>query len=106
MPYTHLSNVERDEIAQMHFSGLSFSEIGRRLGRSKSTISRGVSRNRVRCGSYRYVRWRYFSSQASLAARQRRAKSRESVDRVLDSRQLLDYVKQGLRNRWSPEQIS
>ena len=30
MPYVHLSSVERDEIAQMYYSGVSFSEIGRR----------------------------------------------------------------------------
>lgn len=106
MPYRHLSSVERDEIAQMHFSGISFSEIGRRLGRNKSTISREVSRNRVRHGSQRFVDWRYLSSQASLLAKERRCKAKSSVDRVLDSRQLLDYVKRGLKNRWSPEQIS
>ena len=106
MPYTHLSSVERDEIAQLHFSGVSFSEIGRRLGRDKSTISREVARNRVRRGSQKYVRWEYFSSQAAQAAKDRRAKSKESVGHVLDNRQLLEYVKDGLKNRWSPEQIS
>ena len=106
MPYRHLTSVERDEIAQMHFSGSSFSEIGRHLGRATSTISREVNRNRSRCGSYRHVHWSYFSSQASLAAKQRRSRAKESVAGVLDSGQLLDYVKQGLKNRWSPEQIS
>ena len=106
MPYRHLSSVERDEIAQMYYSGLSFSEIGRRLGRHKSTISREVNRNRVRYGSQRIVRWRYLSSRATLHAKQRRNQAKQSVDRVFDNRQLLDYVKRGLRNRWSPEQIS
>ena len=38
MPYSHLSSVERDEIAQIYFSGLSFSEIGRRPGRGESPL--------------------------------------------------------------------
>ena len=105
MPYTHLSSIERDKIAQMHFSGLSYSEIGRRLGRDKSTISREVNRNRVR-RSRRFVHWSYLSSQAALLASKRRANAKARVDRVLDNRQLLDYVKRGLRSRWSPEQIS
>jgi len=106
MPYRHLSSVERDEIAQMYFSGISFSEIGRRLRRATSTISREVNRNRVRHGSQRHVNWRYFSSQAVLLAKQRRADSKKSVRRVLQHRQLLGYVKRGLKSRWSPEQIS
>ena len=72
MPYTHLSSIERDKIAQMHFSGLSYSEIGRHLGRHKSTISREVNRNRVR-RSRRFVHWSYLSSQAALLASKRRA---------------------------------
>ena len=106
MPYCHLSSVERDEIAQLYYSGLSFSEIGRRLGRNKSTISREVRRNRVRDGSQRFIRWRYLSSQATLLAHQRRSQAKNSVHRVLDDRKLLNYVKQGLKQRWSPEQIS
>ena len=106
MPYRHLSSVERDEIAQMYYSGISFSEIGRRLGRHKSTISREVNRNRIRHGSQRYVRWRYLSSQATLLAKQRRSESKQSVRRVLEHRELLGYVKRGLKSRWSPEQIS
>ena len=106
MPYQHLNSVERDEIAQMHFSGLSFSEIGRRLGRHKSTISRELKRNRIRHGAQRYVRWRYLSSRATLLASQRRTNAKQSVDRVLDHQQPLEYVKRGLKNHRSPEQIS
>lgn len=106
MPYSHLSSVERDEIAQMYYSGLSFSEIGRRLGRNKSTISREVSRNRVRDGCQRFVRWRYLSSQAALQSKRRRSNAKDSVVRVLDDPELMSYVKRGLKKRWSPEQIS
>ena len=106
MPDCHLSSVERDEIAQMYYSGLGFSEIGRRLGRDKSTIWREVNRNRIRKGSQRYVRWRYVGSQAALNAKLRRANSKKPVQRVFDKQQLIDYVKRGLRKRWSPEQIS
>ena len=106
MPYRHLSSIERDVIAQMRSSESSFSEIARYLGRAVSTISREVSRNGARYGSQKYVRWKYFSSQAAQAAKDRRAKAKESVGHVLDDRRLLNYVKRGLKNRWSPEQIS
>ena len=73
MPYVHLSERERDVIAQLHFSGTSQAGIARELGRDKGTISRELVRNRVRTGTQRYVRWQYLSSGATKLARQRRA---------------------------------
>lgn len=48
MPYVHLSSVEREEIAQMRYAGLGFSEIGRRwlsglqavFARSRAAVAR------------------------------------------------------------------
>ena len=45
MPYCQLTLEEREVISQMHFSGLGPTAIGRRLGRSPSTISRELRRN-------------------------------------------------------------
>ena len=106
MPYHHLSDVEREEIAQLYYSGKSFSEIGRELGRHKSTISREIRRNRVRFGNLNRVVWRYFSGGGRVRYRNRRIAAKQDLPRILDDRMLLDYVKQGLKQRWSPEQIS
>ena len=106
MPYHHLSDVEREEIAQMYYAGESFSEIARKLGRHKSTISREIKRNRMRFGNLNRVVWRYFSGGGNDRYRQRRLLAKQKVPHVLDDRQLLDYVKRGLTQRWSPEQIA
>jgi len=106
MPYVHLTDQERDIIAQMYFSGSSKSAIARKLGRNKSTISRELTRNRIRTGSQRYVRWQYLSSVATKLARHRRGSAKAGLPRLLDCRRLLNYVKRGLKRRWSPEQIA
>jgi IS30 family transposase len=106
MPYSHLTDADRDVIAQLLFSGMSKAAIARELGRDRSTISRELIRNRVRTGSQKYVRWQYLGSGASKLARQRRASAKEGLPRLLDSQRLLQYVKHGLKQRWSPEQIS
>lgn len=106
MPYSHLTDQDRDVISQLHFSGLSGAAIARKLGRAKSTISRELIRNRVRVGSQRYVRWRYLGSVASKLAKQRRAEAKSGLPGLLENRELLSYVKQGLKRRWSPEQIA
>jgi len=106
MPYTHLSDEDRDVIAQLHFSGLSQTAIALEVGCDKSTISRELQRNSVRDGSQRFVRWNYLASAANKLAKQRRSEAKSRLPRLLDDLRLLSYVKQGLKRRWSPEQIS
>lgn len=106
MPYSHLSDEERDVISKLHFSGLSRAAIARDLGRSTSTISRELLRNRVRKGSHRYVHWQYISSGASKLAKQRRSAAKGKLPRLLEMPRLLSYIKQGLKQNWSPEQIA
>ena len=51
----YLSLVEREEIALLRVQGHSMQEIGRRLGRAASTISRELRRNAAtRCGGLEY----------------------------------------------------
>src|SRR5699024_5278421 len=45
--YTHLTEIERGQIAAYIQEGLSYREIGRRLGRNVSTISREIERGTV-----------------------------------------------------------
>jgi IS30 family transposase len=50
--YNHLSKDERDQISYLHAKSLSPSEIGWRLNRHKSTISRELKRNIDKKGYY------------------------------------------------------
>ena len=52
MPGARLTQEDRDQIAAWLANGLGYAEIGRRLGRPTSTISREVARNGTP-GAYR-----------------------------------------------------
>ncbi len=45
MPYTHLTENERYVISHLKIAGFSLREIGRRINRHHSTISRELNRN-------------------------------------------------------------
>jgi len=96
MPGERLTFQEREEIALGIASKLSFREIGRRLRRPSSTVSREVAHVGAR------DRYRAVHAQERARRRGRRPKVRKLL---VDSR-LADEVQDGLRHRWSPEQIS
>ena len=45
MPYNHLTQKDRYVISHLSLAGYSHREIGRRIGRSHSTVSREIKRN-------------------------------------------------------------
>ncbi len=93
---SHLTLEERELIAHMHRTGKMQTQIADRLGRSKSTISRELRRNRSRNGYW-------------AVAAQRRAKQRRSERLWTAKMQRPDvrrYVRERLRQRWSPDQIA
>ncbi|WP_444544119.1 IS30 family transposase, partial [Nocardioides deserti] len=93
----YLSPREREEIAILHAQRLGPSEIGRRIGRPRCTISRELARNRNTDGSYR----------ASTAQRRTEARARRPKPGKLASNPLLlAAVRARLAKNWSPEQIS
>jgi transposase, IS30 family len=92
----YLQQWEREEIAVGLAGELSLREIGRRLGRSASTISREVARNSVR-GVYR----------AHLAGREARERARRPKPaRLAVNAELREWVQDRLVRNWSPEEIS
>ncbi len=92
-----LSVNERIDIADLRRQGLSVREIARQLGRSASTVSRELRRN-AHPSSGQYRPW-----AAQRRSAQRRA--RPKADKIGSNPQLQAAVADGLRKRWSPEQI-
>ena len=102
----NLSFQDREEIAVGIAAGESDAQIGRRIGRSMSTISREITRNAPRYadGFVRRHRYRASSAQAKAEARARRPK----VAKLVAHPRLHAYVQDKLecREHWSPEQIA
>lgn len=97
MPHHQLTTHERYLITHLHQAGFHDADIARRLGRHRATIGRELRRNRDAWGGYHY--W----SAQRLAEQRRRDASRRYK---LDHTPLGEAVRRGLRQRWSPEQIS
>jgi IS30 family transposase len=96
--YKHLSLEERDKITEMKVLGYSLTEIGKALGRDKSTISREVSKN----SSPKHKL--YLSHRAHERAINRR---KEAYRRPkLKCEEIASYVRSKLELGWSPEQIA
>lgn len=95
--YHQVTEAERYQIAALCQAGLWPAEIGRRLGRHRSTISRELARN---CspwdGGYR-------PSKAQEQANGRRSRSRRNQRFEGSDWQLVTRL---LRRDWSPEQVS
>jgi IS30 family transposase len=93
---SHLTLEEREIIAHMVRAGKPQRQIARRLGRSKSTISRELRRNRSRNG--------YWAVAAQRKA-DRRRRERPWVAKM-QRPAVRRYVVERLRWRWSPDEIA
>lgn len=96
MGYSHINEKERFMIYEFSQKGYSITEIARHLGRSISTISREIKRNKGQRG--------YRPKQAQEKARQRSKISCSNGRRV--SPQAWDFARLKLKQGWSPEKIS
>ena len=93
----YLSEDERVRIADFRREGAGVRAIAEALGRSPSTVSRELRRNRdLGCGRYRP-----FTAQRMAA--QRRTRSRPG--KLAGDAVLRQFVQERLERRWSPEQI-
>lgn len=95
--YTHINLKEREAILLGLNNGLTQAAIAKSLGRSKSSVSREISRN----GG-----WRHYSvSDAQNRYQAVREKSRRH--RILEDNGIRDFVIHGIvEHHWSPEQIA
>ena len=92
-----LTLIEREQIADLLFAGVSIRAVATALRRPASTISRELDRNTGPDG-------RYLPYAAHRAAADRRARPKPA--KLTTNQPLADYVQAGLDQRWSPEQIS
>jgi IS30 family transposase len=95
MAYRQLTQDQRYQIYAFLKAGFSLSSIAQQLGVDKSTISRELKRNRGQRG--------YRPKQAQQLA-QARCKAKDNATRI--SPQTWQQVEAGLRQDWSPEQVS
>jgi IS30 family transposase len=96
--YKRLTNKERENISRGLAQKRSIREIARGLGRSTSTISREIKRNRGKT-SYRAFS---ASQRAKIAAASRKkGKSKLAKQAILQ-----EYVLEKLKQEWSPKAIS
>lgn len=93
-PYTRLSQSEREQIFLLLHDGYSLREIGKRLGRNHTTLSRELKK-------------RTENEYSPVKAHTEAVDLRHKQDhRKLDDPLLQSYVIQKLGNHWSPEQIA
>jgi IS30 family transposase len=97
MKYHQITQEERYKISALRQAGLWPAEIGRRLGRHRSTISRELWRNRSRSDGH------YRPSKAQERANGRRSRSRRNLRFEGRDWRLVERL---LRRDWSPEQVA
>ena len=105
MSYTHLTLQERKYLQKLLSEKYSINKIAEILGRSPSTISREIQRNRSKKpkhgrsdNRYNYNHWR----ADNLYIRRRREQNRQALKP--DTKEW-NYIVEGLRQYWSPETI-
>ena len=92
----HLTLEERERVSQMVHAHRSQAEIARRLKRHPATISRELRRNRSPNG--------YWAASAQGKADARR--SNRPWTCKMERPEVASYVRQRLRQRWSPDEIA
>lgn len=97
MSFRHLSLLEREKLYAWMECGLSIREISRRLGRNHTSLIREITRN-TKYGK------KYIPCYAQ--ARADRVGNRQRYKAPLKSPQVFLYVREKLRQYWSPETIS
>jgi len=96
--YKHLSSEERDQIAVLRAKGKNISDIAKRLGRSKGTVSRELRRNRSAVYNV------YLANRAHQRAVKRK---HDSVQRQrIRNPFIRRYIMKKLKLKWSPELIA
>jgi IS30 family transposase len=105
--YQQLSQYERDRIEILLKAGHTQKDIADVLGRSPSSISREISRNRRRKRTKKgAVLGKYEASTAQLKQYNRRRNSKYQSKKIERNEDLKKYIIKCLKMHWSPDEIS
>lgn len=96
--YGHITKVERHEMAILLKRGYSYQEIADELNRSKSSICYEIALNSVK-GEYN-------AKKAHAKARNRRKEAKYQSMKILENRELENYIEVKMKQDWSPELIA
>lgn len=102
MKYRHLILEERERLYALKEQGLSLRKIAKQLGRSQSSLTRELKRNR-KYGT-EYLGNTYIPCKAQHLAEKREVKQRRKAP--LKNPRVFLYVREHLRMGWSPELIA
>src|SRR3989344_5639107 len=98
MKWKNLSVVERDEILILRSKGYSMRQIAKSLERSPNTISYELGRNKTK--------GRYLPQKAHAKSRHRKRMRKHNCMKIEEIKELREYVIEGLRKKWNPDEIS
>ena len=96
--YRHITTVDRQQIDLYLTEGASHRRIAKLIGKGRNAVGYEVRENSVR-GVYHW-------KKAEHKARERRRKSKYQGMKVADDDSLRKFVKEKLKEDWSPEEIS
>lgn len=96
--YKHINKVERKEIGFFLSKKYSRRRIGELLGRDHTAISREIKKNSIKGV--------YDPEKANHKARVKRKDSKYQGMKVVDDANLHNYVREKIKQYWSPENIS
>ena len=96
MNYHHLTIEERSCIRKYYVEGLSYRKIAQLIGRSPSTVSREINRNRT----HMYDIPTYYPHTAQKKYLLRRSYCHRGM---FHSQEVISYIEEKLLATWSPE---
>lgn len=100
MPYTHITQEDRVVLAVLLRAGHSKADIGRKIGKHRSTVCRELLRNQSPNKSG------YHAASARLQAEERRRIANQWCRKLSFNTSLQTKIERKLRRGWSPEQIA
>jgi IS30 family transposase len=103
--YCHLSQFERDRIQALLKTKTKPAEIARILVRHKSTVLRELKKNRKRIKEKGRT-GPYLASLAQRKADFRRLGAKSQWKKINQDNELREYIVEGLKRFWSPDEIS
>ena len=105
--YLQLSSSERLEIEILRNKSYSLKDIAQALKRNKSTISREIARNRRRKRIKGGKRFGLYEAKTAIhKTKLRRADSKYQGKKINENKELKEYIIKGLKEHWSPDEIS